>query len=213
MEVEDFVESSRFDRLISVKVDLSHRKSICKVLRKYSAGNYQGSMRMLSNRTTRLSWCRLVTPEVDLLDNLENIPRVTRDVVESTRFDSNRTARHSWCQPVIPEVDLQDTSKIFRKWPRKGLQIFVQSTGFEPLVTVDVDLSYRKSICKTTLLMTSRVDPCDWSRFVYIEYPNLTLKYVLSSFANRLLVRRIYCTYDESCPPVRIVSIRQHLML
>ena len=64
----------------------------------------------------------------------------------------------------------------------------LDSTRIERLVTVDVDLSYRKSICKTTLLMTSR--------FVYIEYPNLTLKYVLSSFANRLLVRRIYCTYD-----------------
>ena len=87
----------------------------------------------------------------------------------------------------------------FQNFPQvtaKGVADFVQSTRFEPLVTVDVDLSYRKSICKTTLLMTSRVDPCDWSRFVYIEYPNLTLKYVLSSFANRLLVGRIYCTYD-----------------
>ena len=103
----------------------------------------------------------------------------------------------------------------FQNFPQvtaKGVADFVQSTRFEPLVTVDVDLSYRKSICKTTLLMTSRVDPCDWSRFVYIEYPNLTLKYVLSSFANRLAVKRIYFTYDESCPPVRIVSIRQHLM-
>ena len=76
----------------------------------------------------------------------------------------------------------------------------LDSTRVERLVTVDVDLSYRKS----TLLMTSR--------FVYIEYPNLMLKYVLSSFANRLPVRRIYFTNDESCPPVRIVSIRQNLM-
>ena len=88
----------------------------------------------------------------------------------------------------------------------------LDSTRIERLVTVDVDLSYRKSICKTTLLMTSRVDPCDSSRFVYTEYPNLTLKYVLSSFAIRLPVRRIYFTNNESCPPVRIVSIRQHLM-
>ena len=123
---------------------------------------------------------------------------------------SNRTTRHSWCRPVIPEVDLQDTSKIFRKWPRKVAD-FVQSTRFERLVTVDVDLSYRKSIFKTTLLMTSRVDPCDSTRSIYIEYPNLMLKYVLSSFANRLPVRRIYFTNDESCPPVRIVSIRQYL--
>ena len=42
--------------------------------------------------------------------------------------------------------------------------------------------------------------------------PQLTLKYALSSFANRLPVRRIYFANDESCPPVRIVSIRQHLM-
>ena len=88
----------------------------------------------------------------------------------------------------------------------------LDSTRIERLVTVDVDLSYRKSISKTTLLMTSRVDPCDSSRFVYIEYPNLMLKYVLSSFANRLPVRRIYFTNDESCPPVRIVSIRHNLM-
>ena len=85
----------------------------------------------------------------------------------------------------------------------------LDSTRIERLVTVDVDLSYWKSISKTTLLMTSRVDPCDSSRFVYIEYPNLTLKYGLSSFANRLPVRRIYFTNDESYPPVRIVSIRQ----
>ena len=81
----------------------------------------------------------------------------------------------------------------------------LDSTRIERLVTVDVDLSYRKSISKTTLLMTSRVDTCDSSRFVYIEYPNLMLKYVLSSSANRLPVRRIYFTNDESCPPVRIV--------
>ena len=88
----------------------------------------------------------------------------------------------------------------------------LDSTRIERLVTVDVHLSYRKSISKTTLLMTSRVDPCDSSRFVYIEYPNLMLKYVLSSLANRLPVRRIYFTNDESCPPIRIVSIRQNLM-
>ena len=44
------------------------------------------------------------------------------------------------------------------------------------------------------------------------EYPNLTHKYVLSSFANRLPVRRIDFTDDESRRPVRIVSIRQHSM-
>ena len=46
----------------------------------------------------------------------------------------------------------------------------------------------------------------------HTEYPNLTLKYVLSSFANRPPVRRIDFPDDEWCRPVRIVSIRQHLM-
>ena len=92
-----------------VKVDPSHWKSICKTLRKYSASNYQRSLKMLSNPTTR----------------------------------------HSWCRPVMPEIDLKDTSKISRKWPRKGVTSIVESTRIERLVTVDVDPSYRKSICKT----------------------------------------------------------------
>ena len=101
--------SNRVERLATVKVDPSHWKSICKTLRKYSASNYQGSLKMLSNPTTR----------------------------------------HSWCRPAMPEVDLKDTSKISRKWPRKGVTSIVESTRIERLVTVDVDPSYRKSICKT----------------------------------------------------------------
>ena len=100
--------SNRVERLATVKVDPSHWKSICKTLRKYSASNYQGSLKMLSNPTTR----------------------------------------HSWCRPVMPEVDLKDTSKISRKWPRKGVKSIVESTRIERLVTVDVDPSQRKSICK-----------------------------------------------------------------
>ena len=84
-----------------VKVDPSHWKSICKTLRKYSASNYQRSLKMLLNPTTR----------------------------------------HSWCRPVMPEVDLKDTSKISRKWPRKGVTSIVESTRIERLVTVDVDSS------------------------------------------------------------------------
>ena len=101
--------STRVERLATVKVDPSHWKSICKILRKYSASNYQRSLKVLSNPTT----C------------------------------------HSWCRPVMPEVDLKDTSKISRKWPRKGVTSIVESTRIERLVTVDVDPSYRKSICKT----------------------------------------------------------------
>ena len=52
--------SNRVERLATVKVDPSHWKSICKTLRKYSASNYQGSLKMLSNPTTRHSWCRTV---------------------------------------------------------------------------------------------------------------------------------------------------------
>ena len=119
---------------------------------------------------------------LEMLSNQLDSTRIERLVT----VDVNLSYRKSICK----------TLQNFPQVTAKGVADFVQSTRFEPLVTVDVDLSYRKSICKTTLLMTSRVDPCDWSRFVYIEYPNLTLKYVLSSFANRLLVRRIYCTYD-----------------
>ena len=64
----------------------------------------------------------------------------------------------------------------------------------------------------STSLMTSRVEPCESCRFVNIEYLNLTLKYLLSSLVNRLPVRRIDFTNDESCRPVRIVSIRQNWM-
>ena len=60
--------------------------------------------------------------------------------------------------------------------------------------------------------MMSRVDPCESCRLVTLPVPNLTLKYVLSSFANRPPVRRIDFPDDEWCQPVRIVSIRQHLM-
>ena len=55
-------------------------------------------------------------------------------------------------------------------------------------------------------------NPRESCRFVNIEYSNLTLKYVLSSFANRPPERRIDFTNDESCRPVQIVSIRQHLI-
>ena len=87
--------SNRVERLATVKVDPSHWKSICKTLRKYSASNYQGSLKMLSNPTTR----------------------------------------HSWCRPVMPEVDLKDTSKISRKWPRKGVTSIVESNDSSRLMS------------------------------------------------------------------------------
>ena len=53
----------------------AYRKSICKTLRKYFASNYQGLLKMFSNRlhstrlhSTCLSYSRPVIPQVDLLD-------------------------------------------------------------------------------------------------------------------------------------------------
>ena len=55
--VQDVVKSTRFDQLVPVKVDLLHRKSIWKALRKYSASNYEWGLEMFSNRldSTRYS--------------------------------------------------------------------------------------------------------------------------------------------------------------
>ena len=67
----------------------------------------------------------------------------------------------------------------------KMLSNRLDSTRIERLVTVDVTRHTESQP------MTSRVDPCESRRFVNIEYPNLTLEYVMSSFANRPPVRRI----------------------
>ena len=146
-----------------LKVDPSHRKLIFKTLRKYFGGGHERGLQILSNRTTRHSWCRPVIPEVNLQDSWKIFRKSPRkgvgDIVKSTWFDSNRTTPQGWCRPVIPEVDLEDTWKIFRKWLRKGVADFVESN----------------------------------------EYPNLKLKYVLSSFAHWLPVRRIAFTNDEPC--------------
>ena len=80
----------------------------------------------------------------------------------------------------------------------KMLSNRLDSTRIERLVTVDVTRHTESQ------LMTSRVDLCESRRFVNIEYPNLTLEYVMSSFANRPPVRRIDFTNDELCRPVRV---------
>ena len=63
-----------------------------------------------------------------------------------------------------------------------------------------------------TLPVMSQVDLHKLCQFVNTEYPNLTLKLVLSSCVNRPTVRWIKFTSDELCWPVRIVSIYQHSM-
>ena len=173
--VQDVVKSTRFDRLVPVKV-------AC-----YTGSQFGRHLESIPRVTTNGGWrccridsIRLVTVDVDLCKR-KSICKTIRKFSASghelgLKILSNRTTRHSWCRIVIPEVDWQDTSKILRKRPRKGGCRFCR---IERLVTVDVDPSYRKSICKTTLLMTSRVDPCESSRFVYIEYLNLTLMYYL----------------------------------
>ena len=92
--------SNRVERLATVKVDPSHWKSICKTLRKYSASNYQGSLKMLSNPTTRHSWCR---PEVGSASCRKSIWKTLRKFpasgherglqVLSNRLESNDSSR------------------------------------------------------------------------------------------------------------------------
>ena len=55
----------RIERLVSVApVDPSYQKSINKTFRKYSASGHEMGLQILSNRTTRHSWCRTVIPPV-----------------------------------------------------------------------------------------------------------------------------------------------------
>ena len=97
---------------------------ICKTLRKYSVSSYQGSLKMLSNRLDSTRIERLVPAKVDP-SHRKSICETLRKYSASNyqgslKILSNRTTRHSRSRPVIPEVDLQNTSKVFRKWPRKG---------------------------------------------------------------------------------------------
>ena len=55
----------RIERLVTVDVDPSYRKSICKTLRKYSASNYERKLEILSHRLDSTRIERLVTVDVD----------------------------------------------------------------------------------------------------------------------------------------------------
>ena len=59
------VLSNRIERLVTVDVDPSYRKSICKTLRKYSASNYERKLEILSHRLDSTRIERLVTVDVD----------------------------------------------------------------------------------------------------------------------------------------------------
>ena len=84
------VDASRYTENLINHLSLhgnAHRKSICKTLRKYSASGHERGLEILSNRTTRHSWCRPVIPEVDLQDTqkiLRKWPRKgVKEIVES----------------------------------------------------------------------------------------------------------------------------------
>ena len=70
---------------------------------------------------------------------------------ELLKMLSNQTTRLSQSRPVLPEIDLQDTCKSASNYQGslKMLSNRLHSTRIERLVSVDVDLSYQKSICKT----------------------------------------------------------------
>ena len=57
------LDLTRIERLVTVDVNPSYRKSICKTLRKYSARNYEGGMEMLSNRRRIVAVSRLKNTE------------------------------------------------------------------------------------------------------------------------------------------------------
>ena len=57
------LDLTRIERLITVDVNPSYRKSICKTLRKYSACKYEGGMEMLSNRRRIVAVSRLKNTE------------------------------------------------------------------------------------------------------------------------------------------------------
>ena len=57
------LDLTRIERLITVDVNPSYRKSICKTLRKYSASKYEGGMEMLSNRRRIVAVSRLKNTE------------------------------------------------------------------------------------------------------------------------------------------------------
>ena len=57
------LDLTRIERLVTVDVNPSYRKSICKTLRKYFGRNYEGGMEMLSNRRRIVAVSRLKNTE------------------------------------------------------------------------------------------------------------------------------------------------------
>ena len=70
--VENVVDSTRFDRIVSPSVDSVYRKSICarqNIASRVDPGwveNVFDSTRFDRIVTNRFPWCRFVIPEVDL---------------------------------------------------------------------------------------------------------------------------------------------------
>ena len=73
------VLSNRIERLVTVDVDPSYRKSICKTLRKYSASNYERKLEILSHRLESNDSSQLMSTRHSggrFARYLENIPQV-----------------------------------------------------------------------------------------------------------------------------------------
>ena len=95
------LDSTRIERLVTVDVVLSYRKSIRKTLPKFSASDRERGCRFCpidSIRTTRHIWCRPVIPDVDLQDDFTND--------ESSRPVWLESIRLYWVESTSGETDL-----------------------------------------------------------------------------------------------------------
>ena len=95
------LDSTRIERLVTVDVDLSYRKSIRKTLPKFSASDCERGCRFCpidSIGTTRHIWCWSVIPEVDLQDDFTND--------ESSRPVWLESIRLYWVESTSDETDL-----------------------------------------------------------------------------------------------------------
>ena len=126
-------DSNESTRIVSLAVDLLHRKSICEIFRKYSFPSLY-----------RVGWkcCRFDSIRSN---RHESFPLKMRP----GRIDTNR---FPCCRFVIPEVDLRESLKLQRPGSIQGglkmLSIRFDSNESTRIVSLAVDLLHRKSICE-----------------------------------------------------------------
>ena len=65
--------STRIERLVTVDVDMSYRKSICKALRKFSVRGHERRLQILSNRLDSTRIERLATVDLRGLVSKETV--------------------------------------------------------------------------------------------------------------------------------------------